>query len=463
MAGMLVGSLASLFSTGAVHGQSVTAPAGGSVSSNPLSFADGKLVLDAHGNARFEARESNDDFDSHHHYPTDSSWLLTRFRLGASWKPVSWLQLYAQGQDIREIGGDRPNIVGSYGAGGDDIFDVLQGWVDVRDDAGGLSLRVGRQALNYGDQRLLGNPQWLNSTRAWDAARLRYESGHSTLDVFSGSPVTFTNDQWNRSDIFNADQKRQAVVSGIYWSAKKPAPTLLSADVYLLNENATKVSAATGAPVGRTGPMDIWNLGALVKGDPAQLKRWDYDVETDFQLGRIAGLDHRAFAGHGGFGYNFDHAWKPRLGTQYNFASGDHNAADGKSTTFQNFFPGNHALYGFMDTTAWMNLHNTQINFSIQPTERLRIGIDGGLSWNADTHDAWFGSNASTIVRPVNAAAQSASSFRGGEVDLNVWYKLNSHVGFQSGYAVYLPGAYLSQTGASDTAHFGYFQVTVNY
>jgi hypothetical protein len=200
-----------------------------------------------------------------------------------------------------------------------------------------------------------------------------------------------------------------------------------------------------------------------MKGDPKKLNQWDYELETTFQVGKAAGLNHRAFAGHGGFGYNFTGPWKPRLGFQYNYATGDKDPNDGKSTTFQNYFPGNHALYGFMDTTAWMNMHNPQLNFSVQPTDKLKVTFDVMSFWNATNGDAWYGANTATTVRPVNAAAQSASKYRGTELDVNAWFKLNSHVSLQTGYAFYLAGSYLAKTGASDNAHFGYAQMTINF
>jgi hypothetical protein len=437
--------------------------AASALDTNPLSFASGALVFDTQFNTRFEARENNNDFDSSVNSPTDASWLLTRFRLGALYKPVSWFKAYVQGQDIRELGGSRPNNVGTFGADGDDTFDVLQAWIDIGDDAKGLSLRAGRQPFNFGDQRLLGNPQWLNSTRAWDAARLHWAADSWTLDFFTGSPVTFINNQWNKSDWLNRDEGRNAIDSGVYFSSKSLIPWQSTTDFYVINQQLNKLPGAAGAPLGVSGRTNVWSFGTLMKGDSKQLNQWDYELEMVAQVGRAAGLNHRAFAGHWGFGYNFTGPWKPRLGFQYNYATGDKNPNDGKSTTFQNYFPGNHALYGFMDTTAWMNMHNPQLNFSMQPTDKLRVTFDVMTFWNATNADAWYGANTATTVRPVNAAAQGASKYRGTELDVNAWYKLNSHVSLQTGYAFYLAGSYLAKTGASDNAHFGYAQMTINF
>ncbi|MCB1226349.1 MAG: alginate export family protein [Verrucomicrobiales bacterium] len=441
-------------------GGSVAQAAG--VASNPLSFDDGRLVFDVHFNTRLEIRDNTTDFNAAINAPNDAAWLLTRFRLGALFEPTDYLKLYVQGQDIRELGGSRPNNVGAFGADGDDVFDVLRAWLWLGKESG-PSLQVGRQELNYGDQRLLGNPQWLNSSRAWDAIRFHYITDDWFLDLFTGSRVTFVNNRWNQSDYFNTHEGRNAFDSGLYFSSKTLVPWQNATDFYLLNFNFNKTPTASGAPLGQTGDCNVWTLGTRMKGDPSKLHQWDYELEVAAQLGRAAGLDQRAFAGHWGFGYNIDHAWKPRVGVQYNYATGDNDPTDGRNTTFINGFPGNHDLYGFMDTTAWMNMHNPQLNIRLQPTENLKLTLNYNLYWNATNNDGWFAANTSTLIRPVNAAATAASQFRGQEFDINAYYKLGTHFSAQAGYSIFLPGSYLAQTGASDTAHLGYLQLTVNF
>jgi hypothetical protein len=122
---------------------------------NPLSFFDGKLTFDIEEKMRAEVRENNFDFNSDLNSLTDDSWLLQRARLGLLYKPTPWLRIYAQGQDVREIDSDRPNVIGQLGAEGDDTFDLLEGWLDIGDPTA-LSFRAGRQKLSFGDQRLVG-------------------------------------------------------------------------------------------------------------------------------------------------------------------------------------------------------------------------------------------------------------------------------------------------------------------
>ena len=425
---------------------------------SPITFFDGKITVDIQEKMRAEIRENNFDFNSDVNGPQDASWLLQRFRLGIGYSMTPWLKLYVQGQDVREIGGSRPNEIGVFGAEGDDTFDVLKAYIQAGDLKKGISATVGRQFLSYGDQRLVGPLEWLNQARTFDAVKLRYASDSWSLDLFSASPVVFRDHKWNQSTLLDDDTQLNELFSGLYLSSKW-IPINTTTDFYVFH----KRDDGTGAFGPRLGETSFFTLGTLWKGDPKKLRGWDYEAEMAFQTGEVNGRDLTAFAGHWGLGYNFNHAWKPRFGLQYNYATGDQDPADGDIETFQNLYPTNHLFYGYMDTTGWVNLHNPQLNFSFTPTPKLKVMLDYHLYWNASNDDAWRRVNGVTAVRPVNAAARDASSFRGQEFDLTAIYKLNPHVAFQAGYSLYLAGDYLSDTGAADNAHFGYVQVQIDF
>jgi hypothetical protein len=425
----------------------------------PITFFDGKLTVDIQEKARVEIRENNFDFNSAVNGPQDASWLLNRFRLGLGYSFSPWFKIYVQGQDVREIGGSRPNEIGVFGAEGDDTFDVLKAYVQMGDIKKGFSATVGRQFLAYGDQRLVGPLEWLNTARTFDAVKLRYATPTWTLDIFTSSPVVFKDHEWNKSTFLDDDDNLNEIFSGLYLTTQL-IPFNTTTDFYLFH----KRDDGNGNFGARLGDTSFITLGTLWKGDAKKLKGWDYETEMAFQTGEVSGRDLTAFAGHWGAGYNWtSHSWKPRLGVQYNFSTGDQDPADGDIETFQNLYPTNHLFYGYMDTTGWLNMHNPQINFSVTPTPKLKLMLDYHLYWNASNDDAWRRVNGVTAVRPVNAAARNASSFRGQEIDVTAMYKLNPHVAIQAGYSFFIAGDYLADTGASDNAHFGYVQVQIDF
>jgi hypothetical protein len=423
----------------------------------PIKF--GNLTVDVQEKMRFEARENNFDFDSAVNGPQDASWLLQRFRLGLGYDVNSWLKFYVQGQDIREIGGSRPNEVGVAAAEGDDVFDILKAFVQIGNAKKGMSATIGRQFLSYGDQRLVGPLEWLNQARTFDAVKLRYTAQKWSLDAFVSSPVTFRDHMWNQSPFLDNDESQNDMFSGLYLSTLF-VPFNKTTDFYVFH----KRDDGNGSFGPIRGDTSFLTFGTLWKGDPTKLGGFDYETEMAYQTGEVSGRNLSAFAGHWGAGYNWlKSSWKPRIGIQYNYSPGDGDPNDGDLGTFQNLYPTNHLFYGYMDTTGWINMHNPQLNISFTPSAKLKVMIDYHLYWMDNTADAWRRVNGVTAVRPVNAAAVSAGKFRGQEIDLTAIYKITPHVGLQAGYSVFFPGDYLADTGAHSTAHFGYVQLQFDF
>ena len=190
---------------------------------NPLCFADRKLCLDVQERFRFEARDNNFDFDSIVDSLTDDAFFLNRFRLGLAIKPVDWLKFYAQGQDSEEWDSDRPDIPGAMGAEGDNNFDLRQGYIQLGKKW--VNATLGRQTLAYGDERLIGTSEWNNFGRTFDAAKLHYEKGKFSVDLFASTVVYIINDSYDYSDLFNGGKThRDQVFSGIYASTTAVIP-----------------------------------------------------------------------------------------------------------------------------------------------------------------------------------------------------------------------------------------------
>lgn len=390
---------------------------------------------------RGEWRENNFDFDSSKRALTDDVWLLQRLRLGVDWKPLPWLRFHAEGQDVREFFSDRPNVLGSLGAEGDDFMDLRQGYMEIGDPSK-LSFSAGRMELNYGDGRLVSRSPWKNVSQSFDAAKLHVAGDDWWLDAFASSVVKFRRDQFDQSDwLNNGDQ----TFSGLYFNTS--ALTFQTTELYALELH----DAGT----------DFVTLGTHWKADPKKLEGWDYEVEMAAQVGTVKDKDLTALAGHWSVGYQWlDLAWKPRVGVEYSYASGDSDPNDGDVGTFQNLFPTNHRFYGYMDVFSWRNLHNPELRVSAEPAKDLTATLDYHWFWLADTNDAWYRANQTTMVRPITPGA---SSYAGSELDFVLTWKAMQHLEVQAGYAHFFAGSYLKDTGANDNADFGFLAVTLTF
>lgn len=454
--------------------------------SNPLSF--GMFTFDVQERLRLEFRENNFDFNNDLDSLTDDGWLLQRFRIGLMIKPTSWLKIYGQAQDSREIDSGRQDFPGQLGAEGDDSFDLRQGYVEIGNAKEfPLTLKIGRQILSYADERLVGSFDWNNIGRTFDAVKLRWEEKAWWLDAFASTVVVPTRGQYNQSDFANGNEThRGQVFSGLYFSTT--ALPVQTTDVYAfhLHEETGPLYQPTAL-----GDTNFVTLGFRVKSKPGVFHRepvpatdgksmtdgkgtpppkpaakplgFDYDGEFAFQTGEVRGLDLTAFAVHTGLGYTFDAPWMPRIGIEYNFATGDSNRFDGDVETFQNLFPTNHKFYGFMDVFSWQNIHNPAISLKVSPTKKLTMQVDYHAFWLATNEDAWYRANGATAVRPVNALARNADKFAGSELDVTATWKPFKQVGFQAGYSHFFAGGYLKDTGSQSDADFGYIQTTIEF
>lgn len=149
--------------------------------------------------ARGEMRQNVYDFDSSRSAVTDDSWLLIRLRLGVEWQPVEWLLVALQAQDVRESFSNRPDIPLQNGAEGDDAFDLRLASIEVGNPSR-FSVKLGRQVLAYGDERLVGPLEWLNFSRTFDALNLHLQREGWWLDAFTSSVVRYHESEFNRSD-----------------------------------------------------------------------------------------------------------------------------------------------------------------------------------------------------------------------------------------------------------------------
>lgn len=416
----------------------------GSAHSPPAG--EGGIAFSLDQRLRGEWRENNFDFDDSADALTDDAWLLSRTRLGVEWTPASWLRVAVQGQDTREFLSARPNVLGQLGAEGDDSFDLRQGYVEIGDPKHGLSAKLGRQTLIYGDKRLISSGEWGNASRAFDAARLHFEQPKWWLDAFAASVVRFSDGEFNRSDWLDESDALNQTLSGLYFSTT--AIAIQATDLYALH---LRDDAGTG----------FVTLGARMKGDPAKLGGWEYATEMAVQLGDLKDKNLTAFAGHWDLGYNWLRSpWRPRLALEYSFASGDSNAADGDAGTFQNLFPTNHLNYGYMDLFAWQNLHNPAVHFSVQPHERVKLAADFHAFWLANTNDSWYRASIISTARPITP---SAGGYAGCEIDFTVQWKALKHLDVQAGYSRFFAGDYLQTSGANDDADFAYVMTTISF
>jgi len=363
-------------------------------------------------------------------------YYLHRLRLNAAIQARSWLRLFTQVQDSEALGFNTRPIPNNHA----DTVDLRQGYLELgnaRDTPWGL--RVGRQELIFGEERLIGAGNWGNVARTFDAARLSYTRKGARLDWFASSVVAPVNGRFNRLQDGNN-------LYGFYSSLDNPGHKGVI-EPYLLWKTTRLVRAEIGPP----GALDVYTYGARASG---QLPgRFDYNIEMALQRGRAAGDDLAAWAGHWVLGYPlWDGAEAPRLVAEYNFASGDKNGSDGQRGTFDQLFPTNHSKYGTVDRFGWRNLHDAMAGLEWKPRRKWKFNLDYHSFWLATRRDALYAEAGGAVVRNPNAS----SNHIGQEVDLQCVYLYSRQLQFGLGYGYLFGGAYLEQSTPGSPASAPY-------
>ena len=401
-----------------------------------------------------------------------------------------WWSAYVEGRSSMTIGDIRSTtgagaVPGPGGNGGPE----QDGWVDLHQAYVTLgnhkefpvSLKVGRQELSYGDERLVGAFAWNNIGRVFDGVKLRWQNSLFAAEFFTSKLVLPNDNNFNTWNDYN-------VFSGVHISSKKIPKTLTELYFFSRNDGVGSSStlnpgavlpAAVPAPAAR----DIYTVGGRLKSATNELGNFDYTVEGAYQFGNWKAtatsdrLKQDAYAFMANVGYTIpDTATAPRFALEYAFGSGDSNPADGTHGTFDNLYPTNHKFYGYMDFFAWQNLHDVRAIFSIKPTPRLSLSLEGHMFWVADTADNLY--NAGGVPRGAGASVNGFGrnpgydSYVGSEVDLIAGYALNKVTTLEAGYGHFFVGDYIKQTwnnpaatikkGAAD-ADWVYVQAVIRF
>jgi hypothetical protein len=262
--------------------------------------------------------------------------MLSRLRIGMQYRPAPWLTFSALGQDARApfYGKTAPNSVR-------DTLDLQESWLSLAPKKTGPNFSFGRRMLNYGETRVIGTPQWSNTSRTYDFGRIGYSSKKMALEGLMVSPVIVQPDAFNTPELGNRIWGTYDTFSKVWRGT--------SVDAYALRHSQNKIGGWTGK-----GTLGTNSFGARVYGPlPAH---FTYSLEGIGQTGHMGKSDQRAYAWFAGAARPVKLGTMPlNLSLEYKEASGSHSGSD-HSTTYDQLAPANHDKFGHMDLFGWRNL-----------------------------------------------------------------------------------------------------------
>ena len=261
------------------------------------------------------------------------SYLRTRINLNLPMDSLT--RIFVQLQDSRMYGSDSGisgGLTNDMNLGVHQAFVQLRHWIWHR-----LETTVGRQELNYGNQRLIGAVGWNNVGRSFDGARASLKFENVTLDAVAATTV----ERDDPSGQKGAGSDQMLGVFAVKWP-----------------KSVVELMAVVELDGRRLDPADV-KARALERGTLAAYsartfgERFDYIANLALQGGTVdtgAGeRDIEAYLLALELGVTLPGRAKARFALGVDHASGDDGGDSTKAKEFNNLYYTGHKFRGYMD------------------------------------------------------------------------------------------------------------------
>lgn len=324
-----------------------------------------------------------------------------------------------------------------------------QGYVDVK-AADFLDVRVGRQELSYGEDRLIGNLDWPQSARSFDGLFLRFTGSPSiTLDAFGmmlRPPGFITGVDATGAPTGGRYHNSGSYFAGLYGRGRFGKAGI---DIYglgLLEDPATNTT-------GSRRDNNRFTVGGRIFGTLGGLALVG---EGAFQTGKVGLAGDALVAGAvaAKATYTLDMDGKPYIMGEFSAASGDGDPTDGTEYTFHQLFPTGHAHLGYMDYVGWQNVVAGRGTIGFRPMgAHVWLDVHHFRSW--DPKGAWYNAGGAIFLA---ADATRTSGNMGTEINFNVTIPIIANVAVAGNFSTFLPGMEAKAKGV-DPSFWGFLSV----
>jgi hypothetical protein len=189
----------------------------------------------------------------------------------------------------------------------------------------------------------------------------------------------------------------------------------------------------------------------------AKINGFDGDLEVMVQTGSIGSDSIRAGAIGSLSGYtSAGIGWTPRLGFQFDAASGDSNPHDNVLQTFNPLFPNGH-YFSLAGYTGYTNLIHVKPSITIHPTDSLTLTVAVAAQWRETTADAVY--TQGNV--PVPGTAGQAGRYTGTYGQLRLDWAINSHSSFAVEAVRFDVGNTIQRAGGHNSDYLGFKSPTL--
>ncbi|MGS2739450.1 alginate export family protein [Sinomicrobium sp. M5D2P17] len=245
-----------------------------------------------------------------------------------------------------------------------------------------ITLRIGRQEMLYGSQRLISVREGPNNRQSFDAIKVALKAKDFKTEIFYSQFVRSYFGSFN--DRMNPDTK----LFGSY-NIINNLPVINNIALYYfgLHKRSASFNIISGEERRHSIGTRIWD----------NTNDWNYDFEAVWQFGKIADQSIAAWTVSINTNYRFPSLkLQPKIGLKTEIISGDKSPKDGRLQTFNPLFPRG-AYFGLGAFLGPANLFDVHPYAELEVTDKVSLGLDYDFFWRLRTTDGIYMPNASLL------------------------------------------------------------------
>ena len=402
----------------------------------PLSDVDARTYLSFGANIRERLEVNDANFGTGGNQQV--SYLLSRVQAHADLRIAGQVQMFLQLQSDTAPGKEPLSPVDQ------DRLGIEQGFAALSESLGDgeVGIRIGRQENGFDLQRFLSVRDGPNVRQSYDGVSIAYTRGPWRFITLYTHPV-----ESRDSSFFDDYSSPHLVLDLVRIERQVTSSSSLSAYVGQFRQDDVRFPSARGNE--RRELVEIRYAG--VSG------RVDWDAEAMSQNGRIGALPIRAWATGVVIGRTFDSTrFRPRIGIQFDAASGDKSPTDDQLNTFNPLFPSGGHYFTTAGYTTYANLIHVKTELSLSPLTNLKVSSGIGVEWRETIADAVY-----TLPNvPIPDTAGRGGRYVGTYAQFRADCGLTPHIALTLEAVHFDAGTTVVSVGGHDT---NYLRIEVRY
>ncbi len=304
------------------------------------------------------------------------------------------------------------------------------------------TLRVGRQEMLFGRERIVSPSDWSNVKRTFQGAVVEGHGEGWMLAAFATHPVTLIPAAMDVPDVHTA-----------FWGAELTLNERGHARVTELFAYVRGIDASGTTPFAQRTTLGVRSLA------PIGETRLAYEVEGGMQVGATGNTSVTAVMFDGELSASWKGRFSPVVTLGGTYASGSNAGVTVQANTWDQLFPLAHSYLGYADVLGRKNVVEERVVMQMAATPQLRLRASVHAFQRANTGDAAYDATGAVLRAP----GTSTAAMIGKEVDLTAQWRVTSHLRLDGGLAHFRPGAFLAETGAALPYTWAFGSVTATF